>query len=219
MKTKLIFILSFSLFFGVFNCQKSDSLKLKKFTYQPNFTVGFDVLNAGMSFFSDKKLYQGFVSSKITKNIHGIFTAGFEENTYDKSSYLAHANGAFLKIGAFYMMAMDQQNLDNGFYAGGNFAGSLYSQEYLAVPIRGYGGGDYTEAFPESNQSTFWLEANVGGRVQLFESQFLIDVSIQPKYILYTSKQDQIFPMIVPGFGSSSSKFNLGFMWSLAYKF
>lgn len=39
--------------------------------------VGGDVLNAGASF-SDRKLYQGFISSKIKNNIHGIVEAGFE---------------------------------------------------------------------------------------------------------------------------------------------
>lgn len=203
--------------FGNVYSQKGDSVKVAKLVYKPNFTVGFDVLNAGMSFFSERKVYQGFVSSRINKNIHGILTAGFEKNTYDKNNYLAEVSGPFLKIGAFYMMAMDKENPDNGFYAGGNLAGSFYSQEYFAVPIRGFGGVDFTQSFPKSTQSTYWLEANVGGRVNLFDSKFLVDVSIQPKYILFSTKQDDIVPMIVPGFGNSSSKFNLGFMWTIAY--
>ena len=181
--------------------------------------VGFDVLNSGISFFSDRKVYQGFVSSEIKKNLHAVAEAGFEKNKYLKNNYDAEASGAFLKLGAFYMLAYDIENRLNGFYAGGKVAGSRYSQEYFSVPVRGFEGGDYTEAFPKSSQSSFWLEGTVGGRVQLFDSAFYIDVTAQPRYMIFTSKQEDIYPMIVPGFGRSSTKFNLGFTWNIAYLF
>ncbi|MCB4235873.1 hypothetical protein LDL59_14465 [Kaistella anthropi] len=41
--------------------------------------VGFDVLNAGIGVFSDRKLFQGFVSSRISKNIHAVADVGFEK--------------------------------------------------------------------------------------------------------------------------------------------
>ncbi|MDR2204545.1 MAG: DUF6048 family protein [Flavobacteriaceae bacterium] len=219
MKTKPIFTLFFSFLFILNFGQKIDSASAKPRKYTPNFTVGVDVLNVGLSFFSDRKVYQGFVSSKIGKRLHAVAEAGFEKNIYEKNGYDVDANGIFLKLGAFYMLAQDAENVFNGFYAGGKLAGSTYNQEYFAIPVRGFGGGDFTVAFPKSSQSSYWLEAAIGGRVQLFDSKFFIDVNIQPKYLIYTTKQENIFPMIVPGFGKSSTKFNLGFAWSLAYKF
>ncbi|MGC4128085.1 MAG: DUF6048 family protein [Bergeyella sp.] len=213
-----------TLFFSFFFCfalgqQKSDTIVSPKKKYSPNFMVGFDVLNTGVSFFSDRKLYQGFVSTQVKPNLHAVLEAGFEKNIYQKNNYDAEAGGAFLKLGAFYMLAHDRENPQNGFYAGGKIAGSMYNQEYFKVPVRGFEGGDYTEAFPESNQSSFWLEGTIGGRVQLFESPFYIDVTAQPRYMIFTSKQEDIVPMIVPGFGKSSTKFNVGFTWSIAYSF
>jgi len=79
--------------------------------------------------------------------------------------------------------------------------------------------GDYFVSYPSSNQSAYWLEAGIGGRVQLFNSNFFIDVQVQPRYMLYTTKQEEIQPMIVPGFGTSSGSFTLGFAWNIAYKF
>jgi hypothetical protein len=187
--------------------------------YKPNFMVGLDVLNTGVGFFSDRKLYQGFISSKIRGNVQAIAEAGFEKNIYQKNGYDAKVNGPFVKLGAFYMLAKDAENEFNGFYAGGKAAGSFYNQEYMAVPVRGFGGSNSSEAFPSSSQSSFWLEGTIGGRVQLFNSNFYIDVNLQPRYLVYTSKQDDISPMIVPGFGRSSSKFNMGFAWNVAYKF
>lgn len=181
--------------------------------------IGFDLLNAGISFSGDRKLYQGFVSSQLKGDLHAIAEAGFEKNVYQKNNYDAEANGFFLKLGAFYMLAKDRENPFNGFYGGAKIAASIYKQEYFAVPIRGFEGGDSTQSFPQSSQSSYWLEAVIGGRVQLFESHFYIDVAVQPRYILYTTKQDDIVPMIVPGFGKSSTNFNLGISWSIAYRF
>ncbi len=219
MKAKHIFSCFFSLIFVIgFAQKKPDSAKAKR-QYEPNFMVGLDMLNLGIGVFSERKLFQGFVSSKITKNIHAVADVGFDENVYLKSGYDASVSGFFLKAGTFYMLANDRENSQNGFYAGGKLAGSFYTQEYRAIPVRGYGGSSASEAFPASSQSSFWLEATIGGRVQLFDSHFYIDVNLQPKYLLYTTKQEDIKPMIVPGFGRSSDKFNLGFMWNIAYLF
>lgn len=219
MKTKPIFTFFFSVMFILGSAQDKAKTEKEKWKYKPNFMVGFDVMNAGVSLFSDRKLYQGFISSKIKDNIHGIVEAGFESNIYQKNSYDVKANGSFLKLGAFYMLAKDPENEFNGFYAGGKAGGSFYTQEYMAVPVRGYGGSSSSVSFPSSTQSSYWLEGTIGGRVQLFESDFFIDVNLQPRYLIFTTKQDEIQPMIVPGFGKSSSKFNMGFAWNLAYKF
>lgn len=213
----------YTFFFSVlsifcFSQKQTDSV-VQKISYKPNFMVGFDVVNAGVSFFSDRKLYQGFISTMIKSRLHATGDLGFEKNIYIKNGYDATVSGPFAKIGGFYMLATDRENELNGFYAGGKLAASFYTQEYFAVPVRGFGGGDVTIAFPSSTQSSYWLEGNIGGRVQLFQSNFYIDVNIQPKYLAYSTKQEEIEPLIVPGFGKSSSKFNMGFSWNLAYRF
>ena len=220
MKTKPICILFFSILSIFCFGQKKDSISLKsKWKYQTNFMVGFDVLNAGLSPFTDKKLFPGFVSTRLNKNIHAIVDAGFEKNKYQKNGYDASASGAFVKLGSFYMLVTDGENDFNGFYAGGKLGASFYHQEYQKIPIRGYAGNNASVAFSSSTQSSYWLEANVGGRVQLFKSNFYIDINAQPRYLLFSTKQEDIQPMIVPGFGKSSNKFNLGISWHLAYKF
>ena len=198
--------------------KKQDSLRVQ-WKFEPNFLVGFDVLNAGIGAFSDRKLFQGFVSTKVKGNWYAIADIGFEKNTYQKNAYDAVVSGLFLKLGSLYMLANDQENPMNGFFVGGKVAGSFYNQEYRAVPIRGFGGNEVSQAFPESTQSSYWMELNLGGRVQLFETPLYIEATAQPKYLMFTSKQDEIKPMIVPGFGKSSAKFNIGFSWNIAYSF
>ena len=220
MNLKLIFTFFFSVFFsfGFAQIKEQDTIQTQ-LKYEPNFMVGFDLLNAGIGVFSDRKLFQGFVSSRITKNIHGVADVGFEKNIYQKNGYDASVNGPFLKLGAFYMLANDRENEMNGFYAGGKVGGSFYQQEYKAVPVRGFGGSATSISFPGTSQSSYWIEGTVGGRVQLFQSPFYIDVNVQPKYLVFSTTQDEIQPMIVPGFGKSSAKFNMGFSWNIAYQF
>lgn len=215
MKKALICFLFFSLWA---TAQQQDSTVVEK-KYIPNLMIGFDVLNGGLTLFSDRKTMQGFVSTKIKKDIHAVADLGFERNIYQKNGYDAKASGIFIKAGGFYMLMKDPENEFNGFYAGSKLGASFYTQEYMQVPVRGSQGGDAYLSLPRSAQSSYWLEASIGGRVQLFESQFYIDVNVQPRYMLYSAKQDGVKPMIVPGFGRSSSNFSAGLAWSLAYKF
>lgn len=220
MKKKLIYSLIFSAFgLLTFSAQEKKEEEKQKWKYEPNFMVGFDLLNGAVSFFSDRQMFQGFISSKIKDNFHGVIEAGFDKNIYQNNGYDAKASGPFMKIGAFYMLARDRENDFNGFYGGGKLAGAFYTQEYMAIPVRGYAGNSSSISMPSSSQSSFWLEGNLGGRVQLFESNFYIDVNMQPRYLIVAGKQDDVVPMIVPGFGKSSNKFTVGFAWNIAYKF
>ncbi len=222
MKVESIFICVFSLLSSAAFSQskteakKSDSIQWK---YKPNLTVGVDVLNVGTSMFGDRKLFQGFVSTRINKKVHAVIDLGYDKNVYQKNGYDAKADGIFAKVGGFYMLSMDPENDLNGFYAGGKLAGSFYSQEYKAIPVKGLNSEGVTVAFDPSTQSSYWVEAMLGARVQVFNSNFFIDVNVQPRYLAYTTKQEEIEPMIVPGFGKSSGSFTMGFSWSLAYKF
>ncbi|MEJ8607039.1 hypothetical protein JSO56_08915 [Riemerella anatipestifer] len=218
MKIKPTFILFFSVFFLSLSAQDKDSLKTK-WKYQPNAIVGANVLGAGLSVFSKQKNIQFFVSSEIKGKLNGIVEGGYAQNIYDKNSYNATTSGIFGKLGAFYMMVTDAEDRRNGFYAGGKLATAFYQQTYLAIPTKGSLGQVFTTSLPASRQSSYWVEATVGGRVRLFNSNFFIDVNAQPKYLLYTTKQYGVFPMVVPGFGRSSGKFNMGFVWNLAYYF
>jgi hypothetical protein len=222
MRITSIFICAFSLLsVSVFSQNTTDEKKQDsvKWKYTPNFTIGVDVLNLGTGLFSDRQMIQGFVSSRVSKKVHAVIDLGYDNNIYRKNGYDVTADGLFAKIGGFYMLSMDPENDLNGFYAGAKLAGSFYNQEYKAIPVKGINSEGVTVAFVPSTQSSYWIEAALGGRVQVFNSNFFIDVNVQPRYLAYTTKQEEIKPMIVPGFGKSSGSFNMGFSWNIAYKF
>lgn len=220
MKTKLIIILYLILIHNyTFAQQKTKVDSIIAPRESRSFVVGIDVMNAGVGMFSDTKLYQGFLSTKISKKIEVVVDAGVSKNKYQKNGYNADASGAFVKVGATHILVQDNTNPYDSFYIGGKLAMSFYHQEYYKIPIRGMQSGDYYETLPKTKQNSYWIEASVGGRVELFQSNFFIDVQLQPRYLLFTTKQENIKPMIVPGFGRSSTGFNLGFLWAIAYRF
>ncbi len=221
MKAKSIFISAFSLLSVAVSAQQEEAKKQDsvKWKYTPNFIVGVDVLNAGASFFSDRKLYQGFISSRLSRNVHAVLDLGYDRNIYQKNGYDAKADGFFMKLGGVYMLASDPENAFNGFYAGAKLAGSFYNQEYKTIPVKGLNNEGVFVSLDPSTQSSYWIEASLGARIQVFDSNFFIDINAQPRYLAYTTKQEGITPMIVPGFGRSSGSFNMGVSWSLAYKF
>lgn len=222
MKVRPIFIWAFSILgVSVFSQSKSEAKKQDsaKWKYTPNFTVGVDVLNLGISIFEDRQLMQGFISSRISRRVHAVVDIGYDKNIYKKNGYDASADGLFAKIGGFYMLSLDPENELNGFYGGVKLAGSFYNQEYKAVPVRGMNSEGVSLSFDPSTQSSYWIEAVAGARVQVFNSNFFIDVNAQPRYLVFTTKQEEIKPMIVSGFGKSSGSFNMGFSWSISYKF
>ena len=230
MKLKLFFFSIFSLIavagFGQQHkpIPRKSALAKKKadtviWDYKPNFMVGVDVLHLGLSAFGDQKVVQGFISTRFREKVHLIADVGFDKNLYDKYGYDVTANGFYVKAGMLYMMAPDPENAQNGFYVGGKVAASLYNQELKSVPIRWLGGNDSFASFPSSSQSAYWIEAALGGRIEILGSNFYIDAQVQPKYLIYGTKQEGVTPMVIPGFGKDSGKFKLGFSWSLAYKF
>jgi hypothetical protein len=219
MKTKRNCIFFFSVLFFTISAQEKKAKTSILTQYKPNIMVGVDVLNAGIGFFSSRKLYQGFVSTELKPKLHIIADAGFEKNEYVKNGYNANVSGGFLKLGTLYMLIADPENKNNGFYVGGKIAGTLYNQHYLSVPVRGFVVGDYSVSYPSSSQSSYWIEGVLGARVQLFGSGFYIDANFQPKYLVYTTKQEELQPLIIPGFGDSTSSFATGFSWSIAYRF
>ena len=118
------------------------------------------------------------------------------------------------------MLSMDTENPDNGFYAGTKMAASFYNQEYKKFPFVVLVAVTNILFFPSVNQSAYWLEGFAGARVQLFKSNLYVDVNAQRRFLLYSTKQEEMKPMIVPGFGLKVLlKFNVGFSWNLAYQF
>lgn len=96
------------------------------------------------------------------------------------------------------MLAKDAENEFNGFLCRRKIGRLiLHSGIYGCSRSKGYGGSSSSVAFPSSTQSSYWIEGTIGGRVQLFDSNFYIDVNLRNLNILPANGRTEIQPMIV----------------------
>ena len=217
MKTRHICIFIFSFLFSSISAQ--DTLSSKKNARFTRWQVGVDVLNAAISTFSPRKTAQVSVLTNVAPRWETVAELGFQRNNYQKNNYDATAQGLFAKLGGQYILVQDPESDVNCVYAGLKLAVAAYRQEYKSVPVRGSGTNTSQVAYEPSNQLSFWAEGAAGGRVQLFDSKVILDMTVQPRILVGGTKQEDIQPMIVPGFGRSSGKFTIGFSWSVGYRF
>lgn len=227
MRTKPIFTCFFSLLSLLIFAQKTpgklhqgsqpteEKNRPERFAY---WMAGVDVLNASLAFFTERKVFQTSLSTPYNRKLMLVADAGLEKNQYGKLGYSAQASGPFVKVGATYPLLWEAARPDNRFYAGLKIAAAFYRQQYDAVPVKGALGLTSTFSLPSSNQSSYWAEAVLGGRIELSQSRWFLEANVQPRYLVFSTKQEDLAPMIVPGFGRSSGKFNLGFYWGIAYR-
>ena len=70
----------------------------------------------------------------------------------------------------------------------------------------------------EANVNSGWLEAVAGAKVQIGNSPFYIDFMVRPKFIVYSSKQQDVSNLVVPGYGKDKGAANISLFWGLTYR-
>jgi len=207
---------------------KNDSIKKRKIAFNQIF-VGVDFFNPINGFFSEKKGFQGMVSFHVKKKWHGVIELGYEKNTFDKINWNIDVNGLFYKVGFNWKINQDYENSINGFILGARIAGANYKQTVNQYPIYYYNntisGNTSTttteviyKSLPQTSASAYWMELALGGKIQIKKSRFYGDFLFQPKFLITgKSKDNDTDPIVVPGFGKSTSGFNFSVYWGISY--
>lgn len=199
---------------------KTDSLSGDK-THKVvgNLFVGVDLYSPALSFFSDRSGGMAFVSYRIYKKWNLVTELGYESNRFDNLDWRVSVNGNYFKLGLNWFISQDYQNASNGFYGGARFAYSTYQQEIEQYPVRlADNQVDEYGSLPKSKVSSYWIEIVGGARVRLI-SNLYADVSLRPEFYLGSTKQQDIEPLVIPGYGKDRGPVNFGISWGLSWKF
>ena len=194
----------------------ADTIQQKKIN---NVFVGVDFATPAQAIFSDKQGAQAFISYQFKQKWVAIAEVGFEKNKFDENSWKVDVDGIYGKFGLNWFINQDPSNLLNGFYVGGRVAYASYNQSINNYPIRDI----YTNtivaegSLPKTAVSSFWVEAVVGGRVELVKNLYA-DFSLHPAVYLGGKKQDKIDAMVVPGYGRNNGPFNIPLFLGISYK-
>lgn len=106
-----------------------------------------------------------------------------------------------------------------GYYFGGRIGFSPFQQTINKYVIQGVDMPNVEGSLPQHNASAAWLEPLAGGRVQVFKTPFYVDANVRLKIKLFDTNEEDLTPLIIPGFGTNNNGLNFGVNWSLGYVF
>ncbi|MDM1071914.1 hypothetical protein HX001_05310 [Empedobacter brevis] len=220
----LSFLLTSATSFAFAQVNKTDSTKVSLTDSIPkkkkhDIFIGVDLFNPIVAAFKDKKGASIYASYQINTKWHAVIEAGFEKNKFDEIHWNVDVDGIFAKAGANWFITQDVENQSNGIYIGGRVAYSKYSQTVNSYPIRDLQSNEIINkgSLPKANVSSYWIEAVIGGRVEIFKN-FYGELALHPAAYIGGKKDQGIEPLIVPGYGKYSGPFNMPVFWGIAYK-
>lgn len=181
--------------------------------------IGADLFSPVLAGFSDRQGFMAMASYRVYKKWNVAAEVGFEKNKFDELDWLVDVNGIYFKLGFDWFISQDHQNASNGFFTGMRFAYSAYQQEVHKYPIRA--SNNQVEEFgslPKADVSAYWVEISAGGRVQLISNLYAV-VSVRPQIYLGSSKQNNLDPLVIPGYGRDRGPMNFNVSWGLSWKF
>jgi hypothetical protein len=209
-----IFILSLSILVAFPAFSQQDSIKLS-----PALTLGFDVIQPISSFVNKTK--HGLDASidigsykKWTLALEG----GYLKINTNNSKLTFNSTGSFGRIGLdynFYKKAhhgeIDQMNI--GFRYG--YSGNTFSAPNIIINDTIW--GSYYTSLPRQRATAQWFEINFNLRAAVIQN-LCFGWSIRAKYMFSNKVTGPIKPFQCPGFGNTSSKVTLGFLYSIYYR-
>lgn len=223
MKSLRIYILLISIFIGVLVFAQTKPTDTIKNENPKQLFIGIDLLNPVVSFFSDKKNFNGYISYKIKNRWVTFLGLGYEKNIYKKNDWDVEGKGIFGELGFNYILTNNYEKTGEGFYVGARLGFSPFKQNIKKYPIKGMNSNNQIQpigngSLSESNVSSGWLGLIAGAKVQLGNSPFYIDFMAEPKFILYSKKQDDIDNLVVPGYGKDKGNMNISLFWGISCK-
>ncbi|MFA9289718.1 MAG: DUF6048 family protein [Solirubrobacteraceae bacterium] len=215
------FFLQFNFIFSQLNKEVNDSVKIKKKIQPLTIFIGLDLLSPLQVTFSKKKSFKGFVQIQTKKKWAYVIEGGIESNNFNKLNWNIDVNGFHSSLGFNYFLAIDKmENKFNGFYIGGRISNAYYNQEIKAYPIYGNNIAELVgiESLNKAKIISTWIDLVVGARVDFIKKKLYADLSIRPKFHLFSTKQEGIKPIIIPGFGVNQNNLNTDVLLALAYQ-
>lgn len=183
-----------------------------------NLFVGVDLFTPTLSAFTDRQGGQAMISYRVYKKWNAVAEVGYEKNKYDELDWKIDVDGLYFKVGFNWFASQDHEDASNGFYTGLRFAYAAYKQRINQYPIRLPNNQvDVYSSLPPANVSAYWMELVGGARIRLIPN-FYADVSIRPEIYLGSKKQENIDPLLIPGYGKDIGPINFSVFWGLTYK-
>lgn len=155
---------------------------------------------------------------EILEDIFLMTEFGYGRMDLEKDRYEYHSEGYFLRLGADYNIL----NNEHAWYSemvhlGVRFGYSRLEQEVPNALIRDSFWGERSFSLPGEIQQAFWIGFVGGIRAELFP-HFMIGWSIRGRVMLSKLTDEQLTPVLVPGYGKGIKTSTFGVTYSVHYR-
>lgn len=178
--------------------------------------IYFDYLHLIGQLITDHEKYEGGINIIIFKKFSLVGEGGIAnlrpETAIKNGSYLSE--GIFWKVGLDYILNYNPEK-ESRIYLGVRYAQSNYSDEGK-YEVASHLWPSFHEEFKRENFETSWYEVTFGTEGRLFNGLY---TGWLIRYKMAATIPDyELYPIYsIPGYGSGSSKSNIGFNFYLKY--
>jgi len=186
-------------------------------TYGPR--VGIDVAPF-VSYFASPPIIGAEVNLdfEIATNYYPVFELGFSSMSDSIVDVSYSSAGTYARIGLDYnLLPLDDRSVHHSITAGFRYGFSLFRHEASNILIPGEYWGDYLIESYENTLTGHWLEL-VGGIKAEVLPNFFLGWSIRYRILLNQSMDEQLTPLLIPGYGNGAENRGMGFSYSISYK-
>ena len=134
-----------------------------------------------------------------------------------RDNFHYQANGIYGRLGTDFNI-LRYRSLDDGdlVFIGARYGYSRFNQQADEVQYSNFW-GNYTTSIPKRNMSAHWGEFVFGMKGEIFRNVFL-GWSLRVKFMVSETKDPNMSPYIVPGFGKTNVDIPMDFSYGIYYR-
>ncbi len=185
--------------------------------YAIHFSIGTDIWAPVVGLFTDRRGYSVLGNLQVYPKWFLQTQLGWERNRYEEIGWEVESSGAYLKLGANYIITQDPKEPNNRFYVGAKIGMSSFSQDLEQVPIRAIGQTTQYTNLGTDDVSAYWLDIPLGARVAITKKYLFLEAMVSTQILLHSSSDLGIDPVIIPNFGKNNAGLNFNVFWGLVF--
>lgn len=186
-------------------------------TYGPR--LGLD-LAPFVYYFSVNPVYGAEVSldAEIVDNIFPVFELGFSTFSDSLKESLYESGGSYVRAGLDYdLYPVQDRSQHHSITIGFRYGLSRFTHGASKITIPSPYWGDLFISSYENGVLAHWAELTGGIKAEILPN-FFLGWSLRYRILINRSLDEQITPLLIPGFGNATEGRAFGFSYSLMYK-
>ena len=182
--------------------------------------IGYNAGSLALLYFEPERSIHTFsVDYEFKQDIYPVLEFGWQNVEISKDAYRYNSDGVFAKMG----VDINLFNYDNPVDYDMGFAGVRYGMSYFAQSAgnidieEGYWGNLEDGEVSEKKMNAHWLSVGGGLRAEVFNN-FFMGWSFFANIRFAQTRDRNMSPYNIPGFGDGSKRFNIIINYSLYYR-